>query len=137
MKMATIFRWAIGVWAVAFFVQPFVRPITTPAKWATPLWWVAAVLGVLWLWIACFNDWVSWRRFVRKEPRVPSVAPLVGGGLAWLIAILIPSCSACLVQSGIERFLLFVTMGTLDMGAIPFLGMGLARWIRNPGEGTG
>lgn len=135
MKTKTVIRWAIGIWAVAFFVQPFVRAETTHVKWATTLWWVAAVLGVLWLWIASLNAWVFWRWFVRREAHRSTVP--VGAVLAWLIASVIPSCPGCVVQCGADRFLVFVIMGVLDMGAIPSLVIALARWIRSSGEATG
>ncbi|HDY87955.1 MAG TPA: hypothetical protein ENH82_07580 [bacterium] len=42
--------------------------------------WVLTVpLMGLFLWVLIFNWWVVWRRYVRREEKVPSIGPIIGG----------------------------------------------------------
>jgi hypothetical protein len=85
-------------------------------EWA----WITIIV-LLWLWVASFNAWVIWRKRVRKEKDVPSMVPLVGGVFAFLLIFSLPDCQICLFRSGLERFVLFIAMSTVDFGSIPYL----------------
>ncbi len=54
-------------------------------------WVLTGVLSLLWLIIAVTNASLTWRGWVRKEERVPSIIPVVGGLFAWLAATVCPS----------------------------------------------
>jgi len=53
-------------------------------------WVLTGVLSLLWLVIAVTNGSLAWRTWVRKEDRVPSILPVVGGFIAWLAAMACP-----------------------------------------------
>lgn len=54
-------------------------------------WVLTGALSLLWLVIAVSNASITWREWVRKEERVPSIVPVVGGFVEWLAATVCPS----------------------------------------------
>lgn len=81
-------------------------------------WVLTIVLSLLWLIIAVTNAALTWREWVRKEDRVPSIIPVVGGFVAWLAATVCPWDSPLV-------WLLFWLAVILDVGSLPYLVMGL------------
>ena len=81
-------------------------------------WVLTIVLSLLWLIIAVTNAALTWREWVRKEERVPSIIPVVGGFVAWLAATVCPWDSPLV-------WLLFWLAVILDVGSLPYLVLGL------------
>lgn len=73
-----------------------------------------AILVFLWAAIAIPNGWWAWRRSVRKEERVPSSFPLVGGIFAVLAVRAYPSDNPW--KWGVLLLALI-----LDYGSLPYL----------------
>ena len=76
-------------------------------------WTLTVVLGLLWLMIAAINGWFEWRRLVRKEERVESVVPFVGGIFAYLAA------NVCPWDSPLKGLSLWLAL-ILDVGSLPY-----------------
>jgi hypothetical protein len=74
------------------------------------------LLGLFWLLIATRNGSLVWRTWVRKEDRVPSLIPLVGGFFAYLAAMVWPWESP---QKWLYLFLALL----LDAGSLPYLAL--------------
>lgn len=81
-------------------------------------WVLTIVLSLLWLLIAVTNASLTWREWVRKEERVPSITPVVGGFVAWLAATVCPWDSPLVG-------LLFWLAVILDVGSLPCLVLAL------------
>lgn len=81
-------------------------------------WVLTIVLSLLWLVIAVTNGAFTWREWVRKEERVPSIVPVVGGFVAWLAA------TACPWDSPLV-WLFFWLAVILDVGSLPCLVLAL------------
>ena len=77
-------------------------------------WMLTILFGLLWLLIATFNGWVAWRQFVRKEERAPSIAPFIGGFIAYV------GFSICPWDSP-QKYLYFWLALVLDVGSLPYL----------------
>ena len=74
-------------------------------------WVLTGVLGLLWLLIAVTNGAFVWREWVRKEERVPSIIPVVGGLFAYTAAVACPWDSPLV-------WLLFWLAVILDVGSV-------------------
>jgi len=81
-------------------------------------WVLTIVLSLLWLAIAVTNASLEWREWVRKEDRVPSIIPVVGGFFAWLAA------TVCPWDSPLVGLLFWLAL-ILDVGSLPYLVLGL------------
>jgi len=77
-------------------------------------WVLTIVLSLLWLVLAVTNGSLAWRTWVRREDRVPSILPVVGGLFAWLAATVCPWDSPLV-------WLLFWLALILDVGSLPYL----------------
>lgn len=78
-------------------------------------WGISGFLGAVWLFCAGANARLAWRAYVKKEPDVPSLIPLLGGVCAYLAVLCAP------VDLGFYEFLLFISMAVLDCGSGPYL----------------
>jgi hypothetical protein len=77
--------------------------------------WILAILfGLLWLLIAIQNGRLEWRTWIRKEERVESVFPLVGGFFAYLATMICPWESP-------QKYFCFWLAVILDVGCLPYL----------------
>lgn len=86
--------------------------------------WATAILaGLLWAAITTCNGWLAWRTFVRKEERVPSMIPLVGGFIAYVGVTVWPSDSA-------YKWTVFALALVLDVGSLPYLALALLALYR-------
>jgi hypothetical protein len=83
-------------------------------------WACAAVLGLLWLWIAARNARAAWRGLVRREKNVPSMTLFIGG-LAGLLAV-----HAVPRQWDAYKWPLRLAALFLDAGSAPFVLVGAA-----------
>ena len=77
-------------------------------------WVLTIVLGLLWLLIAVYNASLTWREWVRREDRVPSIIPVVGGFFAYTAAV------ACPWDSPLVGLLFWLAL-ILDVGSLPLL----------------
>ena len=69
---------------------------------------------LLWLLVATHNARLEWRRWIRKEEQVESVAVLIGGFFAYLATVLCPWESQ-------QKYLYFWLAMILDVGSLPYL----------------
>ena len=81
-------------------------------------WVLTIALSLLWLVIAVINASLTWREWVRKEERVPSIVPVVGGFIAYTAAVVCPWDSPLV-------WLLFWLAVILDVGSLPSLVLAL------------
>ncbi len=88
----------------------------------TVRWVVTALLGLLWLLITVVNASLAWRAWVRKEERVPSLVPLVGGFVAYFAVRLSPLDEP-------YQWLYFLLAILLDVGSLPYLAAGLIGYL--------
>jgi hypothetical protein len=95
--------------------------------------WAAIVFAILWwMLLASVNARLAWRRWIRREQRVPSVFPLVGGLLGAVLAYGGSSCPACPLYGTWSRHVMALAMIGLDIGCGPFLAVSLLDMIRHP-----
>ncbi len=76
-------------------------------------WTLTILLGLVWSSIVIVNGSLAWRTFVRKEARVPTLLPLVGGFIAYSAAMVCPWDSPL-------KGLFFWLALILDVGSLPY-----------------
>jgi len=81
-------------------------------------WAVTVAAALLWATIAGHNVSLAWRGFVRKEERVPSIIPFLGGFIACVAVIAWPLESS-------NKWAVLLGAWVLDLGSLPYLALGL------------
>lgn len=71
---------------------------------------ITIISGLLWFTIAIKNINLIWQKYIKKEERVPSLIPIIGGFFAYVCAMGLP------FDNFIIKFSIFIIMVLLDFG---------------------